>query len=128
MQRKQGGICFCYNFHFHSISKMNSLLPPKTMKNEEPCTWDAAPGPCGEEKWFCGRPGQVMDIKDNTDRNISKDLHEDWGCLLLIVSLRDLFFPSIVVVLEWPLWKMNSNGKATSRLTGDSKPPFLRFK
>lgn len=101
--------------------------PPtnNTMKSkDEPWAWDAAPGPCGKEKWFCGRLGQIVDIKNKADRGISKDQHEHWRCCLFIVSPRVLGFASIIVVLEWPLWKMNSNGKATNRLTGDSRLPF----
>lgn len=45
-----------------------------------------------------------------------KDQHEHWGCLLSIFCPRVLVFAPIIMLLEWPLWKMNSNGKATNRL------------
>lgn len=98
--RKQGegAIHLCYFLPFQSVWADSYLL--LQMAPRRVVLGHTAPGLPVEERWFCGKLGQIVHDKDKTGSSISRDLHEHLGCLLFVVKCRGLFLASITVVLE----------------------------
>lgn len=99
MQESRGKVPFiCAIF---SPLYLSWFLPPPadgTTKSEG--LGHAASGLPVKERWFCEKPGHILDNKDKAGSSISRDQHEQQGCLVFVVKCRELFLASITVVLE----------------------------